>query len=122
MARFRLSSPAQADLEQILATSGERWGDDARRRYAALLVAAMRQVAADPEGPVTRNRKDLLPGIRSFHLRHARPDRRADSVRQPVHVIYYRAVLQGIIEIVRVLHERMEPSRHLSAALGEPQE
>ena len=111
MARFRLSRPAQADLEQILATSGERWGE-ARRRYAALLVAAMRQVASDPEGPVTRNRKDLLPGMRSFQLRHARPDRRADSVRQPAHVIYYRAVRPAVIEIVRVMHPTCGISTH----------
>jgi plasmid stabilization system protein ParE len=29
-------------------------------------------------------------------------------------VLYYRAVAPGLIEIVRVLHERMEPSRQLS--------
>jgi plasmid stabilization system protein ParE len=54
MTRFRLARPAQADLKQILATSAERWGDESRRRYAAMLVAAMRHVAADPEGAVTR--------------------------------------------------------------------
>jgi toxin ParE1/3/4 len=122
VARFRLSRPAQADLEQILATSRERWGDNARQRYASLLAAAMRQVAEDPEGPVTRNRKDLLPGVRSFHLRHTRRDRREESVRQPVHVVYYRAALPGVIEIVRVQHERMEPSRYLDAALNDPDE
>ncbi len=81
-----------------------------------MLVAAMRKVAANPEGPVTRNRTDLLPGIRSLHLRHVRQDRRAAPVRQPVHIIYYRAIEPGIIEIVRILHERMEPLRHLEAA------
>jgi len=50
MARFRLSRPAQADLAGILATSAERWGLEGRRRYAAILAAAMRKVAADPEG------------------------------------------------------------------------
>jgi plasmid stabilization system protein ParE len=30
-----------------------------------------------------------------------------------VHVLYYRAVAPGLIEIVRVLHERMEPRWHL---------
>jgi hypothetical protein len=28
-------------------------------------------------------------------------------------VLYYRITPKGIIEIVRVLHERMEPGRHL---------
>jgi len=28
-------------------------------------------------------------------------------------VIFYRAAGPGLIEIVRVLHERMQPSRHI---------
>jgi len=31
----------------------------------------------------------------------------------PVHVLYYRVAEEGVIEIIRVLHERMEPHRHL---------
>ena len=112
MARFRLARPAQADLANILATSVERWGTEGRRRYASLLAAAMRMIAAEPEGPLTQSRKELLSGLRSFHLRHARGDDPQAKVRRPVHVLYYRAIQPGLIEIVRVLHERMEPSRH----------
>jgi toxin ParE1/3/4 len=75
--------------------------------------AAMRKVAAEPEGPTTRHREELRTGIRSFHLRHARGADLEGKVRRPVHVLYYRAVAPGLIEIARVLHERMEPSRHL---------
>lgn len=114
MARFRLSSPARADIAQILAVSAERWGLEIRRRYAALLAAAMRKVAAQPNGTATRNRADLSRGVRSFHLRHARVDGET-PVRQPVHVLFYRVVRPELVEIVRVLHERMEPSRHLGA-------
>jgi toxin ParE1/3/4 len=74
----------------------------------------MRKIAADPEGPTTRRREELRPGVRSFHLRHARGVDPAGRVRRPVHVLYYRAVAPGLIEIVRVLHERMEPSCQLS--------
>ena len=113
MARFRLARPAQIDLANILTTSTERWGAEGRQRYAALLVAAMRQVAAEPEGLVTKARAELRPGIRSFHVRYARGSTEPARVRRPVHVLYYRVVQKGVIEIVRVLHERMEPSRHL---------
>jgi toxin ParE1/3/4 len=115
MARFRLSHPAQADLANLLSTSAERWGAEAKRRYSAILAAAMRRVAADPQGRGTRDRADLLPGIRSFHIRHAGGDNPETKVKRPVHILYYRVVRPGLIEIVRVLHERMEPSRHLSA-------
>ena len=59
------------------------------------------------------NVADRPRGIRSFHLRHARAGKAEAQVRKPVHVIYYRAVRPGLLEIVRVLHERMEPSQHL---------
>ncbi len=114
MARFRLAGPAQADLANILAASAERWGTEGRRRYAMLLAAAMRIIAADPEGPLTQARKELLPGVRSFHLRHARGDAPQAKVRKPAHVLYYRAIQPGLIEIVRILHERMEPGRHFA--------
>ena len=115
MARFRLSLPAQSDLAHILATSSERWGVAGRKRYAAILTAAMRKVADDPEGSATRGRDEILRGIRSFHLRHVRGDDPKMKVKQPAHILYYCAVAPGLIEIVRVLHERMEPSRHVGA-------
>ena len=112
MARFRLAQPAQNDLANILATSAERWGTEGLRRYARLLAAARRVVAANPEGPLTQARNELSPGLRSLHLRHARVTALQAQVKKPVHVLYYRAIQPGLIEIVRVLHERMEPSRH----------
>jgi toxin ParE1/3/4 len=117
MARFRLSRLAAADLAHILATSEERWGAGARRRYEAIIAAAMRKVAADPTGPATRDRAALSAGIRSFHVRHARGHGPEAKVRQPVHVLYYRAITPDLVEIIRVLHERMEPSRHLGAEI-----
>jgi toxin ParE1/3/4 len=113
MARYRLSLLAEADLASILAASRREWGAEGRRRYSALLAAAMRNAAAEPEGPTTREHRDLGVGIRSLHLRHADAQ---GSVRRPVHVLYYRLAMPGVIEIVRVLHERMEPSRHLREA------
>lgn len=116
MARFRLARRAEADISRILATSAENWGVEARDRYAGLLTGAIRQVAAEPEGRSTRERTELAPGLRSFHVRNLRRADRGASVRRPVHVLYYRVIRQGLVEIVRVLHERMEPSRHLSTA------
>lgn len=113
MARFRLARPAQVDLANIAATSAERWGAEGRQRCAAVLAAAMRQVADQPEGPLTKKRSELRSGIRSFHVRHTRRSAEDATVRRPVHVLYYRIAQEGLIEIVRVLHERMEPSRHL---------
>lgn len=112
MPRYRVSEPARADLAAILRRSEELHGREARIRYRACLIAAMRRVAAEPHGYTTVDRAPLALGVRSFHIRHSRHESREVPVANPVHVIFYRAVRPGTIEIVRVLHERMEPARH----------
>lgn len=108
MARLRVSAPARADLTGILETSLDRWGEAGRRRYAALLAAALRSIANDPEGPRTKNRSRLLRGLRSLHLRLVRA---GHGVKLPVHVVYFR-IRPEHVEILRVLHERMDPGHH----------
>jgi toxin ParE1/3/4 len=73
----------------------------------------MRRIAAEPAGISTVDRSELSTGIRSFHIRHSRNESVEASVLHPVHVIFFRAPQAGVVEIVRVLHERMEPGRHL---------
>jgi toxin ParE1/3/4 len=113
MARYRLSRLAEVDLLQILSTSEERWGLEGRRRYAVVISSAIRKVADDPKGPTTRDRSELLTGSRSMHLRYVRALSSKNKVRNPVHVLYYRAIAPDLVEILRVLHERMEPSRYV---------
>jgi toxin ParE1/3/4 len=120
MARFRIARRAHTDFAIILAESAERWGAEARRRYRAALSDGMRQVASDPKGPLTRERTDISPGLRSFHLRHLRQGSRELRVRRPAHVIYYRVIEPGFVEIVRVLHERMEPARQFADEVVDP--
>jgi toxin ParE1/3/4 len=117
MARYRLSQLAKVDLLQILSTSEERWGVEGRRRYAAVIASAIRKVADDPKGPATQDRSELLTGSRSMHLRYARTLSSVDKVRNPVHVLYYRVIAPDFVEILRVLHERMEPSRHVGVQI-----
>jgi toxin ParE1/3/4 len=111
MARYRLAPLAQSDLEQILATSATRWGPERSLRYAVLLYAGTQSVANNPERPSTRKCDALWLGLRSFHIRHVRPA----TVKRPAHIVYYRAIRPGLVEVVRILHERMDPSLHLSA-------
>ncbi len=73
----------------------------------------MRRIVAEPQGLSTVDRSELFAGIRSLHIRHSRSESREAPVGDPAHVIFYRAAGPGLIEIVRVLHERMQPSRHI---------
>ncbi len=110
MARYRISAQAKVDLTRILETSLERWGTAAMTRYRALLTKAIRMAAAEPELRSSRPRAELRAGIRSLRVRHALGVR---NVKAPVHVVYYRVVRPGWIEVVRVLHERMDAPRHV---------
>jgi toxin ParE1/3/4 len=89
-------------------------GAEARIRYRGLLTAALRRIAADPQGLLTVDRSELFIGLRSLHVRHSRTESREALVSNPVHVVFYRVVKPGFIEVVRVLHDRMEPSRHIT--------
>jgi toxin ParE1/3/4 len=117
LADVRFARTARSDIASILAASATRWGIEGRRRYQALLASAIRQLAADPNGRLTKPRTDLPGDLRSFHLRHARVSA-LDRVRAPVHVVYYRAIRADLIEIVAVMHDRMDPS--LRFGTGDP--
>ena len=117
--RFRVARRAQTDLMIILGDSAEKWGAEASRRYGLVLMRAMRQVASDPEGRFTRPRPELRPGLRSFHVRHVRQNGRQPAVKRPVHVIYYRVAEPGLVEIARILHERMEPASQFETGSDE---
>ena len=117
--RFRVARRAQTDLMIILGDGAEKWGAEASRRYGVTLMRAMRQVASDPEGSLTRPRPDLRPDLRSFHLRHVRQNARQSAVKRPVHVLSYRVVEPGLVEIARILHDRMEPAHQFETGAGE---
>jgi toxin ParE1/3/4 len=107
-----LSAVRTGEVGHHVALARQR--DDAwRRGYRALLTAALRRIAADPHGRSTTDRSELAEGVRSFHIRHSRAESLQARVGDPTHVIFYRAPEPGLIEIVRVLHERIEPSRYL---------
>jgi toxin ParE1/3/4 len=112
MARYRITTHARADIEGLLEVSLEHWGEDGQARYESLIEDGLRTIAGAPMGVATRTRTELGSGIRSMHLRSLRKGR---GVKDPVHVIFYR-VDEDLVEIVRVLHERTEPARHLPPA------
>ena len=70
-------------------------------------------VAADPMRRGSRPRDHVAAGVRSFHIELAARRRGAAA-----HLLYY---VQGQLDdghegviILRVLHERMDPARHIA--------
>ncbi|MFG6455889.1 type II toxin-antitoxin system RelE/ParE family toxin [Roseateles sp. BYS96W] len=113
MLRYRLSDSAQADVIRILAWTQEQFGENGRSRYEGLIVAALRDVATQPERPGSLARPELGAGVRSWHLRLSRHHAgSAALVRRPRHFVIYRAELDLLV-VARVLHDAMELAKHL---------
>lgn len=96
MATFQLTRKAVADLKDIGRYTQSRWGREQRNKYLGELNESFLALARDP-----------AKGKDSGHIRQGY--RRYFVGR---HVIYYRYLAAGRIEIVRILHDRMDPDRH----------
>ena len=96
MNRYLLSPAAQADVEQIWAFSVDRWGRDQAEKYLREIQRGIDRAADNPM--IGR----VCDEVRSGYRRH------------PVgsHVLFYR-VEGNMIDVVRILHKRMEMDLHL---------
>ena len=95
-AEYRLSPAATRDLEAIWLYTLERWGLEQANSYTDELVATFNELANNPQlsTPADYIRKTY---------------RRRRSGR---HAIYFRITEYGIA-VIRVLHDRMDPLRHI---------
>jgi toxin ParE1/3/4 len=96
MARYVLSPRAQSDLDEIWNYTARQWSIDQAERYIRDLMKAIEAASNNP-----------------------RSGRTCDEIREGYfkllvgsHVLFYRA-LDGKIDIVRILHQRMDFDRHL---------
>jgi toxin ParE1/3/4 len=97
VSRYLLSPAAQADLEQIWGYTHDRWGVDQAEEYLRELQRAIERAAANQR--IDRACDEIRPGYRKLP---------AGS-----HLLFYRVNAEGVIDVVRVLHQRMDVDRHL---------
>jgi toxin ParE1/3/4 len=110
----RLSPSARSDIREALVWSREHFGEGAAARYQKLIQRAIADIARNPDRPGARERPELAPGIRTYHLFFSREragGRRA-AVKQPRHFLVYRPG-QNWIDVVRVLHDVRDLARHV---------
>jgi toxin ParE1/3/4 len=96
MAAFKLSKAAVNDLLAIGRYTLERWGEPQAVRYLSQLDACFHRIAKNPESGLPCD--DLRPGYR--------------RVLEGRHLLFYRVVRKRV-QVIRILHERMLPLRHL---------
>jgi toxin ParE1/3/4 len=114
MAEYRLTHAAQADIVAILAWSDEQFGEQARKRYEALIVAAIRDAAWSSDDLGRTFRPELGDGVFTWHLAQSRDHARSKPVRSPRHFLICRMNSDTLI-VGRVLHDAMELQRHLDS-------
>jgi toxin ParE1/3/4 len=93
---FRLTRDAERDVQEIYLYTLERFGLAQAEAYASGLLARFAALATGPS--LGRDFGDIHPGAR--------------RVNQKSHAVYYRIDADGIL-ILRVLHQSMDPARHL---------
>ena len=96
MADYRLAPSAERDLEHIWRTTAAEWSIDQANRYTDKLTAAFKALAETPDRAAACDHIRL--GYRRRHVER--------------HVIYFRKAPSGI-DVMRILHDRMDAARHL---------
>jgi len=96
---YRLSSRAEVDLAEIWIYSAKQWDLGQADRYVDALVSRFEWLCDNPA--LWKPRPDIAEGLHSYP--------------QQSHVIYFRVHgdVPEVIEIVRVLHGRMDTADHV---------
>ncbi len=97
MSGFALTPAAQADVDDIWDYTAEVWNTDQANRY----VLAIRDACAALAAGKSRGRP--IDDIRPGYLKHAVGS----------HFLFFRVTDDGVIEIIRILHQRMDVAAHL---------
>ena len=113
--RYRITATARADIVATLRYSHVQFGGPARLRYQLLISTALSDVASSPRRVGSADREDIFSGLRSYHLHHAKDRTKTESgaVGRPRHVVFYRIADDGVVEILRMLHDGMQATLHL---------
>ncbi len=95
MSSYRLSPLAEEDLFKIISTTIESWGSTQAKVYAQTIDAALFKLAQYPD--FGRERNEIYKDAKSFPIEK--------------HIVFYQVSESGI-DVARILHQRMDPSKH----------
>lgn len=102
--RVRLAARAEQDLSGILRWTHDQFGQGQAETYRDTVLSAIHELGRGPELAGARDRGDITPGLKSLHV--------ARGGRRGRHLIFFRVDREGIIDILRILHEAMDFTRH----------
>jgi toxin ParE1/3/4 len=99
MRKLRLSPAAAEDLENILQFTMETWGVITYEEYLLSFQQVFDTICHDPSSALSKERGELFADCR--------------SIRSGRHIVFFR-LKNNTIEIVRILHDRMDFLSHFS--------
>lgn len=102
---LRLARSAEQDIIDILAWTNEYFGKEQSMIYAETLTLGLEALTAGPGIIGVKSRSDIAPGIKTLHV--------AKGGRKGRHVIVFRVGEHSMIDILRILHDSMDMSRHV---------
>lgn len=97
---------ADQDIAEILLWTQENFSREQADIYAETLALALEDLVNGPDITGAKQRDDILPGIRLLHV--ARQGRRGR------HILVFRVLDAGFIDVLRILHDSMDLARHIS--------
>lgn len=98
MVNYVLTNQAVEDLTNIWNYTFDRWSEDQADKYYNLLIDTCQDIANDPE--LGKNYEGIRPDL--FGLKNNR------------HIIFYRKIDKNMVEIIRILHGRMDLKNRIS--------
>ncbi len=96
MNRYRLTPAAQRDLSSIWDYTEKRWDVVQVETYVREIQSAIERIAGDPHRGHTCD--EIRAGYRRYGIGS--------------HLIFY-IDRSGDVDVIRILHQRMDPTRHL---------
>ena len=112
--QLHVTGPARRDIAAIVKRSLQEFGEDASRRYRALIRQALLDIEADPARPGSKERPEIMiEGARTYHITLSRGRVSGPRVKEPRHFVLYRRREDGAIEVARILHDGRDLERLL---------
>jgi toxin ParE1/3/4 len=105
---FRWTYAGPEDVEIIEPLKSQGAENQVARHDQKTLVQATGELADGPDVTGYKARDEIMPGLRTVHV--ARHGRRGSPF------LMYRVAPKTTIEIIRILHDRMDLQRHLPFA------
>jgi toxin ParE1/3/4 len=98
MAEFKLTNKAVDDLSKIWEYTLEVWSENQADKYYELLISNCQEIADNPHlGKSYDGITQSLLGMKTNR-----------------HIIFYRTLNENYIEIIRILHERMDLKKRIN--------